>query len=505
MRMPVHGNQGRRRLDSSEGDPQMKSRAAFPSIFSGCRAPLGAYTRRMLCKGWSVVLVLMLSACAHTDDYQRPPLPVSMQWPAGLDVTGTENAARISWQSFFADPRLQALIGAALQNNRDMRIAIERVREARAEYKATDADRFPTVSLNGSASIGQTPADLSGNGTVINGQRYDLATTSVSYEVDFWGRLASLSEAAKRSYLATNEARRAYEISLIGEVASAYFNLLQVQAQMDMARESLSSQESSLAVVAQGQAIGAAGDYEYQQVRADVENARAEFDAVVNQYNAATNKLNYLVGDVPQNLPPGRDLDHQGLDAALAPGLPSDVLLQRPDIAGAEQRLRAAHANVAAARAAFMPQLTLTTSAGVASAALSTLFNGAAWSFEPLLALPLFDAGRREANQDIAEARKVIAVAEYEKAIQQAFREVSDLLSTRAMLVHQVRSAQINEAAQARRLEIVLARYHVGLVNVLDVLDGQRRLVAAQQTTMQVRRAQLDAATQLFKALGGSA
>ena len=219
----------------------------------------------------------------------------------------------------------------------------------------------------------------------------------------------------------------------------------------------------------------------------------------------ATNKLNYLVGETPSDLPPGLDLAHQGLDASLSPGLPAEVLLLRPDVMAAEQRLIAAHANIDAARAAFLPKVALTASLGLASQGLSSLFNGTAWSFQPIISLPLFDGGKLAAGRDLAEARKVIAVADYEKTIQMAFREVADLLAARASLARQMRSAQINEEAQLRRMDIVLARHKVGLVGVLEVLDGERNLVASQQSALQTRRAQLDVAAQLYKALGGGA
>jgi multidrug efflux system outer membrane protein len=242
-----------------------------------------------------------------------------------------------------------------------------------------------------------------------------------------------------------------------------------------------------------------------EQASSALEAARAGLDSLEHQFNIAQNRLNYLVGEVPKALPIGLPLREQGFDSALAPGLPSEVLLLRPDVIAAEQRLRAAQANIEAARAAFLPKVMLTAGLGVASQGLGTLFSGAAWNFAPTLAMPLFDGGRLAASKDIAEVRKVIAVAEYEKTIQVAFREVSDLLSARASLAKQMRSAEINEKAQAKRLEIAVARNKVGLTTYLDVLDGQREWVSAQQGTTQLRRAQLEAAAQLYKALGGGA
>jgi len=459
----------------------------------------------MLRKALPAIAALLLSACAQTGNYERPPAPVPTQWAAPLDDAGVVAANQVHWRNYFADPRLQALISAALDNNRDLRIATERVREARAQFRLVDADRLPSFNLAGSASIGSTPADLSGNGTVINGQRYDLASTTVSYELDFWGRLSSLSEAARRQFLATAEARRVTELSLIAEVAATYFVQLEMAAERDSALATVGSREYGLRIVRQAVQTGGAGDFDLQQARASLESAQGALESATHQYTVATNKLQFLLGGMPAELPDGLDLAHQGLDAALAPGLPSEVLLLRPDVAAAEQRLRAAHAHVDAARAAFWPRVTLTSSIGFASEALLNLFNGSAWSFQPLISLPLFDGGRLQASRDLAEARKNIAVAEYEKAIQGAFREVSDQLSARAMLARQLRNAQANEMAQTRRLDIVLARHQAGLVNALEVLDAERNLMAAQQASVQTRRAQLDAAAQLYKALGGGA
>ena len=459
----------------------------------------------MYLRRWSIGVVVVLSACAQTTEYQRPDAPVAAQWPQGVEAPGSAEATKLAWRSYFVDPRLQALIAAALDYNRDLRMAVARVAEARAQFKVTDADRFPSFNLTGSGSAGETPADLSGNGVAYNGQRFDLALTTVSYEADFWGRLASLSESAKRNVLSNAEAGRVTRLSLISEVATTYFTELQYDELIRLERTALGSREMSFAVVTRGFKLGAADAMEYQQARAAVESARAELANAEHQRNVTRNKLNFLVGEVPSALPAGLDLDHQGLAATLAVGMPSDVLLVRPDVIAAEQRLIAAHANVDAARAAFFPKVDLTASLGVASASLENLFNGLAWNFQPIIALPLFDGGRLAASRELADIRREIAVADYEKTIQTAFREVADLLSARASLARQLQSARINEDAQVHRMDMVQARHHAGLANVLEVLDVERSLVSAQQNTIQMQRAQLEASAQLYKALGGGA
>jgi multidrug efflux system outer membrane protein len=386
-----------------------------------------------------------------------------------------------------------------------MRIAAARVVEARAQYAMTRADQLPTVNLGGSGTFTGIPNDLVNAGTPATYSRYDMNITSVGYEVDFWGRLSKLSEAAKNSYLSTEEARRSFQISLISEVANTYFSLLQFDEITKLGQETMVSRQKALNVILKGRDAGGSYDFEVEQATSSLEAARSTVDSLAHQRTITQNRLNYLVGDIPKSLPDGLNLLEQGLDAALAPGLPSEILLLRPDVMAAEQRLRAAHANIDAARAAFLPKIMLTAGIGVASQGLSTLFNGAAWNFAPSLTLPIFNGGKLAASVDLAEVRKDIAVAEYEKTIQLAFREVADLLSARSSLSKQMQSAQINERAQMKRLEITMARNKVGLTGYLDVLDSEREVLSAQLGATQVRRAQLEASAQLFKALGGGA
>ncbi len=458
--------------------------------------------------GWQAGLLagaIVLGGCAQPSAFQRPDLPVPKTWVGTVPGIDGADAAKTHWRSFFTDPRLQALIGSALENNRDLRIAAARVQESRAQFGLVRAEQMPLVNLLGRGSIERSPASVSGVGGQATGHRYDLTLSTVSYEVDFWGRLARLSDAARNSYLATEEARRAVQLSLVADVATAYFNLLQYDELVGLAHATVVSRERSLALLLKGQALGAAHEYEVQQATGAVEAARGSLASLAQQRTVAGNQIRFLVGQLPDDLPPPRPLEAQGFEAELSPGLPGEVLLVRPDVMAAEQRLVAAHANVDAARAAFFPKVLLTAGIGVAGMGLGSLFSGGAWAFQPLLSLPLFDGGRNDANADMAAARKIIAVAEYEKTVQLAFREASDQLSARTALASQLRAAQANKAAQERRLEIAQARFDAGMVGYLEVLDAQRDLVLAQQSAVQVRRAQLDAAAQLYKALGGGA
>ncbi|MDB5895122.1 MAG: hypothetical protein JWQ88_2653 [Rhodoferax sp.] len=452
----------------------------------------------------TALTALLLAACANAPEMQRPALPVPAQWPASVappvDVSGQREAVKTHWRYFFTDPRLQALIAQALEQNRDLRAAAARVEEARATWGIVRADRLPSVNLLGQASITRSQDDLN---TSASSQRFDLTLSTVSYEVDFWGRLAGLSDAARRSYLASEEARRAIHLSLVADVATAYYTQLQMTDLAALARATVASREESVAVIRKGQEIGAAYDFELEQAEGLLEASRANLAALDHQRTVATNLLNYLVGGEAVNLPPGQRLDQQGLDTALTPGLPGEVLLQRPDVMAAEQRLVGAHANIDAARAAFLPKVLLTAGIGAASSGLASLFKAGAWAFQPVISLPIFDGGRGEGNLDVAKARKVVAVADYEKTIQLAFREVADQLSARASLASQMRSSQANLQAQKRRLLIAHARFDGGMTGYLDVLESEREVNAAQQIDTQIRRAQLESAALLYKALGG--
>jgi multidrug efflux system outer membrane protein len=453
----------------------------------------------VLSKTSLLLLALCLSGCASAPDGKPEPraLPVPAAWAeAAVD---SAQAAKIHWRQYFPDPALQTLIAQALDNNRDLRVAAARVEEARAQYGISQAERMPSVGLTGSATLLGLPA----NSTQATSERYDLGASMLSYEVDFWGRLARLSEAARSNYLATEEARRWVHISLVGDVASAYFAWLQARDSTELARSTLELRQQTLHIIGKGKEGGVGFDLDYQNAIALEEGARSNLDGALHQQTVAQNRLSFLIGHAQQPLPEAGSLSDQQLDARLAPGLPSEVLLLRPDVAAAEQKLLAAQANIGAARAAFMPRILLTASAGVASAGLGSLFDGLAWVFQPSITLPLFDGGRLSAGLELAEARKVVAIAEYERTIQMAFREVADLLSSRQVLSKQLQSALSSRKAQGKLLEIANARYAIGFSSYLEVLEAQRAFLGASQSVVQLRRAQLDAASQLYKALGG--
>jgi multidrug efflux system outer membrane protein len=454
-----------------------------------------------------VAAAALLSACTVlTPGYERPALSVPDVWPAEIQVDDRTVAAKpVAWESFFPDERLRALIKLAQEHNRDMRIATARVLEAQALYGIQRADRMPSVNAGGSVARSRTPGDLSGTGSALIGQRSDVNVAIPSFELDFWGRVASLSEAAKASYLATEAAERSFRLSLVANVADAYLALAEANERLQLAQATLKTRAQTRELVDQRRKGGLAGDLDYLQADAAYEGARAEVAALTRQQSAARNYLATLVGTEPKDLPPGRSLAEQGIDLNQQAELPSQVLLRRPDVRAAEQRLLAANANIGAARAAFFPRIGFTGSAGFASREIDGLFQSGsqAWSFTPSISLPIFQGGRNKANLDLATVRKDIAVAEYEKTIQQAFREVADQLVARDQLAAQLEAVEAQERSQQRATVIAEARYAQGVGSFLEVLDAQRQLFAVQQSLIQVRRSMWSAAAQLYKALGG--
>jgi multidrug efflux system outer membrane protein len=447
----------------------------------------------------AIALVLTLAGCSFIPNYERPAAPVPEQWPVKVGSSATASIG--DWNAYFTDAQLQKLIAAALEYNRDLRIAVARVEEARALAGIASADRFPTVDVGVQQQAAKVPGDLNTFGQGVISRRYDANLGSAAFELDFWGRVASLETAARANFFASEFAQRAFRLSLVADVAGAYYSLAELAARLQLAEATLKSRADSRRLIEQRRDVGLATDLDFLAADGAYQSARAEVANLSRQRAAAENALRLLVGNDPGAVSP----EPVSNLPEIAVGLPSDVLLNRPDVLAAEQKLIAANANIGAARAAFLPKITLTATAGTASRALSGLFGGGsgAWSFVPLLKWPLFDAGRSEANVDLAEVRKHIAVAEYEKAIQQAFREVADLLAAREHYTAQLQALEAAEQAQTTRLQRVEQRHLGGVSNYLELLDAQREQFAAQQTVLATRRALAATAAGLYKALGG--
>jgi multidrug efflux system outer membrane protein len=465
----------------------------------------------MMTKRLSVLAAaLVLAGCSMAPKYERPASPLAGDWPAlGLATAGAaqvgQAASALEWQSFFSDPQLRKLIAVSLANNRDLRIAVLNIEQTRAQFQISRANQFPTI---GAAATGLRQPSTNGNGGISSTYTAGLAMTS--YEIDFFGRVASLKDAALSLYLASEEGRKTTQISLIAAVANAYLSLLADQESLAITQQTLDSREASLKLSQLRFDNGVSSELDLRQSQSLVEAARVSLAQLQRQRALGENALSLLLGqplttDLAVVLPTGQGLADRPVMADVPAGLPSDLLALRPDIRQAEQQLLAANANIGAARAAFFPRISLTASAGSASSNLSGLFDSGTygWTLAPQLFLPLFDAGRNQAGLEVSKATRDIAVAQYEKAIQTAFREVADALAGRATLGVQLQAQQAQSAAEAARFKLSDLRYQNGIANQLELLDAQRALFAAQQAVVQTRLLQLQNQVTLYKTLGG--
>lgn len=439
----------------------------------------------------------LVAGCTMMPTYERPAAPVPAGWPGEPAATGAPQV-QPNWQDFFGDERLRRLISTALRNNRDLRVAMLNIEQARAQYDIRRADRFPTV--NAAVAGSRTPSSEGGTNNA-----YTAGFAVTAWEIDLFGRVASLSEAALALYLGTEEGRKAAQVSLVASVANTWLALVADDEQLALTRQTLSTREESLRLTRLRFENGAASELDFRQSQSLYEGARVAFAQQQRQRAQNLNALALLLG-----APVPTDLQAPAAMASLAlpdlpAGMPSDVLARRPDVRQAEQQLIAANANIGAARAAFFPRISLTAGLGSASSELTDLVQGGSWGWTvaPQLLLPIFDAGRNTAGLQSATVSRDIAVAQYEKAIQSAFREVADALAGRATLGEQLQ-AQANVAdAEAVRFRLSELRYNNGVSSYLDLLDAQRSLFAARQALIQTRLAQLQNQVLLYRALGG--
>ena len=443
----------------------------------------------------AAALACCLAACnTMAPRYERPAAPVAAAFPAAAASAATTGVAPAAqpWQGYFQDPRLAQLIAAALANNRDLRVAVLNIEVARAQVGLSRSSEFPTINLQG------THTRETGRQTV------DTVGLAVAgYELDLWGRVRSLTDAALAQLSATEEARKAAQISLVASVANAYYAMAGDQALLDVARQTLDTRTDTLKLIQLRLDNGVASSIDLQTNKSLVESARVAFVSAQRQRALDQNALELLVGGpLPANLPAAPGWDDMALPDVPA-GLPSDVLLSRPDVRQAEQQLIAANANIGAARAAFFPAITLTGSYGTASTSLSHLFEHQAWSFIPQVTLPIFDAGRTRNNLRVSEAQRDIATAQYEKAVQSAFRDVADALAGRATLVEQLAAQQAQADAETARFKLSNLLFTNGVASSLDQLDAQRSLFASQQALVQVKLALLQNRIAVYRALGG--
>lgn len=454
-----------------------------------------------------IALLLLLPGCL-APKHVRPEAPVAGEWPqtpAGFEdaepQVGDIPAAKLGWRELFRDPQLQELVETALKNNRNLRMALLQVERARAQYRISIANRLPDINLDVNGTYSRR---VFGPGLSVEGQVYQVGLAMPSFELDLFGRLHHLSEAALNQYLATEEGALAAHISLISEVATAWLAERSLAAQLALAEQALEARRGSRDLAQQRFDAGVASDLDLSQADSLVASARARVATLAQERAQAHAALTLVVGAPVGDLGPPRHLE-EDLVAAVPAGLPSELLTHRPDIRAAEERLRAAAANIGAARAAFFPRISLTASAGTASTELTGLFGptGWVWALGAGLVQPLVGIFDNMVNLDIAEVDRELAVAEYERTIQAAFRDVADALVARGPLNVRVESLEQLQAAEARRLELAEQRYREGVASYLEVLDAQRSLLEAQQSVVQARQLRLTNAVDLYTALGG--
>jgi multidrug efflux system outer membrane protein len=460
--------------------------------------------------------LLLLSACQLAPSQQQPALPTAAEWPteyAGDTEYGTR-PAELGWRQVFVDQRLTALIDAALQHNRDLAVSVAQIEEARGLYRIQRSERLPTIAVSaeaGRSRVGSASALASGGtlpaGTdAVTTERYSLGVGITAFELDFWGRVRNLSEAARSQYLATVEAARAFKLSLIRQVAVAYLDSLAANEQIDLAEGTVRTRQEGLRIAQRRLDAGVTSALDFRQAETLLTQAQTELASLRLSRAQSNNLLTALLGtSVQDSLPEPMPISLQAAMAEFAADVPSRVLTNRPDILAAEEQLRAARANIGAARAAFFPSITLTGSAGYASIDLDNLVgkNGQTWSFGPSLTVPIFDFGRRRGNLDTARAREKIALANYEGAIQRGFQEVADALAGRQYLAEQAEAQKRGVLAQRRLAELARTRYREGVVRYIEVLDAERTLFSAEQALLQVHRAQAENLVELYVALGG--
>jgi multidrug efflux system outer membrane protein len=459
---------------------------------------------------FSFAALIFMNGCSLAPNYTQPAAPIPAEWPQGPSYKDSRTTAeaqaawKLSWQAFFTDPKLQQIIETALNNNRDLRLALLNVEKAAALYGIQKAELFPSINAAGAMSSQRIPADLSSSGAARTQDQYSVNLGVASWEIDFFGRIRSLKDSALENYLATDEAKRSAQILLIAATAGAYLNLAADRENLNLAKTTLQAQQDVYRIINRRYEVGLANEVDVKRSQTQVDTVRGDIARFTQQIALDENALNLLMGS-----PAPADLLSASLSDILGPqafssGISSEILLNRPDILAAEHRLKGANANIGAARAALFPRIALTTSVGTASSNLSGLFGSGSgtWSFAPQIVMPIFDA-RLWSAYDAARIESEIALTSYQKAIQVAFREVADALAVNGTVGEQLSAQQ----SLVNAVEIIYSRselrYQKGIDSYLSVLDAQRTLNSARQGLIALRLARLANQVRLFAVLGG--
>lgn len=460
-------------------------------------------------KKWLLILMILLAGCTMAPKYERPDAPVPKQWPKGQayqEEKPAPQAFELAWRDFIQDERLREVIAAAIANNRDLRVAGLNVEKAKAMFGISRATLLPTVNATGSWSQNRVPADLSPSGSAYTAEQYSVNLGLAAWEIDFFGRIRSLKDAALEQYLATDEASRSARILLVATVTQAYLALAADREALQLVTSTLTAQEAAYRMIKKRHDVGLASELDLRRAQTQVDTARGDVARYTQLVAQDENGLNLLIGSPvrPDLLP--RDLSGVALPRDISPGLSSEVLLGRPDVLAAEHRLKAANANIGAARASLFPRISLSTSLGTASADLSGLFKAGSdvWMFAPQIVMPIFDP-RLWYAYDVTKLEKEISIAQYEKSVQTAFREVADALAEKGMVSRRVEAQQSLVDAMSVVYRLSEMRYDKGIDSYLSVLDAQRSLYGAQQGLILLRLASVNNLVALYKTLGGGA
>lgn len=452
-----------------------------------------------------VVVAAALSACTLAPKYQQPQVDVPETFRYDQAEPGIQ-AAALGWEDYFSDPRLKALIGLALQNNPDLRIAALNAESVRAQYIITRADSLPGINASGSGNRARVAQDLSSTGRSYVSSSYSVGLGVTSYELDLFGKARSNNRAALQSYFSSVAARDSAHLSLVASVAKAYFNERYAEEAMSLSQRVLQTREQSYKLYQLQHRAGVISAVSLREMEALIESAKADYAAALRAREQARNALAVLINrQLSDDLPAGLPLSRQFSIERLPAGLTSEVMLNRPDIRAAEHDLRKANANIGAARAAFFPSISLTSTIGTGSTELSGLFGAGnrTWAFSPTINLPIFNWGSLKASLDVAKISQHSAVASYEKAVQAAFQDVSDALVARETLQQQYEANVRTQKAYNDRLQLVNLRYRHGVDSSLDVLDAERSSYSADMTVLANQLSMLENLADLYKALGG--